>query len=229
MEVRQLHRLPEIHYDFRDDSRGVPIAPYGDEAVAPYAQELGVPSGAYLVRYESMQPPLFYLVAGLIASPFPSDPRTVLYISKLVAALFGAGTVYLIWASIRQIAPAEPKLALLSAGCVALLPEFAYISSSASNDSALYMLGAALFYVWFRGLREIRYDPYLLKAGVIMGLGIITKLTMLALVPAFGLVILLHALDGSHRWAARLGRLVILSVAPWVLRSLFAGGGWCAT
>src|SRR4051794_24976317 len=79
MEVSTLGRLPQIHYDFRTDPSGQPMSPYANDAVAAYARSLGVPSGAYLVRYESMQPPLFYLAAGALAWPFSTNPEAVLY------------------------------------------------------------------------------------------------------------------------------------------------------
>src|SRR5450759_1589275 len=78
MEVRTLGRLPEIHYDFSIDPKGVPIPPYDDKLVAAYAQKVGLPDRAYGVRYESTQAPLFYTVAGLLALPFSPDPQTVL-------------------------------------------------------------------------------------------------------------------------------------------------------
>lgn len=227
MEVRTLGRLPEIHYDFSTDPRGVPVAPYDDKAVAAYAQQVGgVPPGAYEVRYESMQPPLYYMTAGLFAFPFPGDPQTVLLISKLVAALFGAFTIYFIWAGVRQLLPGEPRLAVLCAVCVALLPTFVYTSSSANNDSALNAVCAALFYVWFRGLREPKYDPYFLRAGALMGLGVLAKLTMVTLIPAFALVLIFRALDNNRDWIYGLRRLALfcitsagagLAVAGWWL------------
>jgi len=225
MEVSTLGRLPQIHYDFRTDPSGQPMSPYANDAVAAYARSLGVPSGAYLVRYESMQPPLFYLAAGALAWPFSTNPEAVLYISKLTAALFGAIAIYFIWAAVRQLAPGKPELALLVAVCGALLPVFAYGSASANNDTALFAVGAASFYVWLRGLRELGYDRFLLKAGALIGLGLLAKLTMLALVPAFALVVLFRALQAPGNWNARLRRLMLLTSTS-AAAALAVAGWW---
>src|SRR5436305_902638 len=87
------------------------------------------------------------------------------------------------------------RTGLQVAVCGALLPVFADGSASANNDTALFAVGAASFYVWLRGLRELGYDRFLLKAGALIGLGLLAKLTMLALVPAFALVVLFRALQ----------------------------------
>ena len=186
MEVRKQYRLPEIHFDVGNPPGGVIGAP-GDQAVRDYAVSLKNPYS--LVPYESTQPPLYYLAAGLVALPFPPDPQTVLYLSRLVAVLFGAGAVYFCWKATRQLAPYAPLWAVSTAAIVALLPQFCFNSATASNDSAANFAGAMAFYAWFRGLRQPDYDPWLLKAGAILGLAILAKLTSLALVP--GLLLLL--------------------------------------
>lgn len=224
MEVRTLGRLPVIHYEYRSDPKGNPVPPYSDAAVASYAAKLGLPSGAYDVRYESYQPPLFYVTAGLLSLAVPPDPGPVLYASKLAAALFGALTIYFIWAAVRQLVPGEPLLAHFVGACSALLPVFAYSSASAGNDAALYTAGAASFYVWVRGLREPSFDPYLLKAGAILGLGLLAKLAMVTLVPAFALVVLFRAMQGSESFGAVLRRVALLGAASGV--ATLAVCGW---
>ncbi|MDQ3929890.1 MAG: glycosyltransferase family 39 protein, partial [Chloroflexota bacterium] len=166
------------------------------------------------VPYESMQPPLFYLAAGLASSPFSPSPEVLLYISRLVAALFGVGTVYFIWAATRQILPAQPGLALLTALCVALLPQFGWNSGMVTNDSALNFTSALTVYAWCRGIRQPTYDPWLVKAGLAFGLAILAKLTALALVPAFLLVIWVRARDPE----GLSGRLF----SPAIMRRMFS-------
>src|SRR5207249_2321881 len=74
-----------------------------------------------------------------------------------------------------------------------------------SRQPPLYYLGAAAFYVWFRGLRRPSYDPWLLRAGALLGLALLAKLTALALIPGLA-VVLLARMFQTQGWAARLRR-----------------------
>ena len=67
MEVRTLGRLPQMHYNFSTDPKGIPVPPNSDPTVTAYAQRLGVPSDVHYIRYESVQPPLYYVTAAALA------------------------------------------------------------------------------------------------------------------------------------------------------------------
>src|SRR5205814_817857 len=151
-----------------------------DTPTLAYTRAQGKTDPYILSPYEGVQPPLFYLAAGLASQLVPPDPVAVLYASRLVAALFGAGTVYFCWAATRQLAPGAPHWAVAVAGVVLLLPQFCFNSASAANDSAANCASAAAFYFWFRGLRQPDYDRLMLRAGAAVGLAILAKLTALA-------------------------------------------------
>ncbi|HUS14551.1 MAG TPA: glycosyltransferase family 39 protein, partial [Chloroflexia bacterium] len=199
MQVRVAHILPEVHYDFSQDPAGQIVNTPVDQATIAYGLSLGHGDNPIkLMPYESIQPPLYYLAAALASLALPPTPEAVLYASRLVAALFGAGAVYFCWAATRQLAPRAPRWAVGVAGVVALLPQFCFNSASASNDSALNCLAAAAFYVWFRGLRHPAYDPSMLRAGAVVGLAILAKSSALVLVPGLALVWLFRSWNGPH-------------------------------
>ena len=58
-----------------------------------------------VLPYKSVQPPLYYLAAGLVAQLAPPNPQTILYLGRLVSILFGAASVYFCWLAIRELAP----------------------------------------------------------------------------------------------------------------------------
>jgi 4-amino-4-deoxy-L-arabinose transferase-like glycosyltransferase len=224
MHLRKHHELPEIHYTFLSNQFGETVPASGDSEVLAYAARYG---NTYPVPYESMQPPLFYLSAFALSLPADDDPETLLYIGRLAAALFGAAGVYFIWAAIRQFA--SDGLAFLSALSVALLPQFAWNSGMAANDSALHFAGALTMYVWFRGLREPEYDPYMIRAGAGFGLMVLAKLTALTFILALALLVYLRA--AKHDSLPRLmglGLATALSTAAvcgwWVIRNLLIYG-----
>jgi 4-amino-4-deoxy-L-arabinose transferase-like glycosyltransferase len=227
MEVRNHHRLPEIHYDIGNPAGEVVGTP-GDESARAYAQSLGAVDPYMNIPYESMQPPLFYISAGLVAQLVqPPDPKVILYVSRLVAVFFGAGAVYFCWAATRQLAPKAPMWAVAVAAVVALLPQYNFNSATAANDSSLNFASAAAFYVWFRGLRRPGYDWWMLKGGALLGLAILGKLTAVALIPGLALVVLFRAFQvraGPSKWAGRLRRGLELSAGA--LAGALAVCGW---
>jgi len=223
-EIRMLGRLPEIHFRFDQDPRGVPIIDYRDTEVASLAQSWGLLPGAYDVPYESMQPPLYYLISALASVPIGSDPLVMMYVGRVVSSLFGAAAIYFIWAATRVIARGAPRLAILSAGSIALLPQFAMHSAVLSNDSAVIAMGAAASYVWLRGLHEPGYDRHMLKAGALLGAGILAKWSMLALLPALALVLLFRAFADRRQLIRRLVTLMVGAIAG----CLLVCGWWLA-
>jgi 4-amino-4-deoxy-L-arabinose transferase-like glycosyltransferase len=229
--------LHEIHFVFVTTPPWSLVGTPGDPATVDYARSRGIQDTYMLLPYESAQPPLYYLVAGIAAHLVPPNPQPVLYISRLVAALFGAGTVYFIWAATRQLAPRAPMWAVAAAGVVALLPQFCFNNATAANDSMVHCLGAASFYVWFRGLRDPNYDRWMLRAGALLGLAVLTKLTASALAPGLALVILFRIFQLGRRrpqWGARLRRGLRMAVGAggaaglvtswWLVRNLITYG-----
>jgi hypothetical protein len=239
MQVRKQHILPEIHYDPRTSVgvTGPASDPETHAYIANVSPNLPVYEQYFPFPYEAFQPPLYYLVAGIIAQPLPSDPRTVLYVGRLVAIFFGAATVYFCWLTTRELAPQAPLWAIVSAGMVALLPQFCFNSAHISNDSTVDMAATASFYIWIRGLRDLEFDRWLFGAGAMVGLALLSKLTALALLPGLALLLLFRMFQvgprmlGLRNWLRRsfnmaLGATVgvVLICGWWFVRNIFTYG-----
>jgi 4-amino-4-deoxy-L-arabinose transferase-like glycosyltransferase len=193
MQVRKQYILPEIQYAPGNRSGeiiGSPGDPETRAYIATLLPKLPVNEQYFVVPYESFQPPLYYLAAGLVTQLVPPRPQAILYIGRLLAVLFGAAAVYFCWLTTRELAPQAPMWAIASAGAVALLPAFCFGSAHASNDSTVTLTATAAFYIWIRGLRHPEFDPRLLGAGAMLGLALLSKLTAVALIPGLALVIL---------------------------------------
>jgi 4-amino-4-deoxy-L-arabinose transferase-like glycosyltransferase len=158
-------------------------------------------------EYESWQPPLFYaagagalLLLQLDSPPelawnprFPlqknnyihtddeewpySGPVLSAHVLRGVSMLFGAGTVIFIYLTALLVFPGRRLLAFAAAATAALLPQFAFISSTVSNDAASFFCAAAVVYFGLRHLREGR-DFWLLFAVLALGLGLLSKTTV---------------------------------------------------
>src|SRR4051794_8919313 len=79
MELRKTWRLPEVHYAFDSDPRGVPVGSPGDASVREYAATFGIHPREQ-VPYESMQPPLYYLAVAAASYLVPLEPAPVMYL-----------------------------------------------------------------------------------------------------------------------------------------------------
>jgi 4-amino-4-deoxy-L-arabinose transferase-like glycosyltransferase len=212
MQVRKQHILPEVHYAPSSAAGviGPPSDPETRAYIAKLLPKLPVNEAYFILPYESFQPPLYYLAAGLLVHLVPPNPQTILYLGRVLAILFGAATVYFCWLTTKELAPQAPIWAIATAGVVALLPSFCFDSAHASNDSMVNLTATAAFYVWIRGLRDPEFDRQLLGAGVMLGLALLSKLTAVALIPGLALVILFRMFQV---------RPSILGLGNWLKRS----------
>ncbi|MBN1889219.1 MAG: glycosyltransferase family 39 protein [Thermoflexales bacterium] len=132
-----------------------------------------------------------------------------IHIARLVSLAFGLLTVLGVYAIARQVAPERPALATAAAGIAAFTPQFVLLSNSVNNDSL--MAATATWTVW-AGLKLLIVNCQLLIVndpcssekvgerkkqgrwavvlGVMLGLGLLSKLSAVALIPFVGLVFL---------------------------------------
>ena len=193
MQVRKQHMVPEVHFGPSVPGVVMTRPPADTETrayVAKLLSKLPVQDQHFLVPYESFQPPLYYLTAGLITQLVPPDPQKVLYVGRLLAVVLGRRDRLFLLVGDTRARPTSPMWAIASAGVVALLPSFCFANAHASNDCMINLSATAAFYVWIRGLRHPAFDQRLLLAGVMLGLALPSKLTAVALIPGLGLVIL---------------------------------------
>jgi 4-amino-4-deoxy-L-arabinose transferase-like glycosyltransferase len=240
MQVRKEHKLPEVHFA-PGNPAGEIAGSAGDSETRAYIlkrrSKLPVNDEYVVLPYKSVQPPLYYVAAGLVAQLVPPGPRTVLYVGRLVAILFGAGSVYFCWLATRELAPRAPTWAIASAGAVALLPEFCFTNAHAANDSALNLAATAAFYVWIRGLRHPEFDRRLFGAGAMLGLALLCKLTAAVLIPGLALVIIFRMFQvrpsalGWSKWLKRAMSMLagaalgtVLVCGWWFVRNVFTYG-----
>jgi 4-amino-4-deoxy-L-arabinose transferase-like glycosyltransferase len=240
MQVRKEHKLPEAHFVLGSrvgEIIGSPSDPETRAYILRRRSKLPVNDEYVALPYKSVQPPLYYVAAGLVAQLVPPNPRTVLYVGRLVAVLFGAASVYFCWLAIRELVPCAPTWAIASAGTVALLPEFCFTNAHAANDSAVNLAATAAFYVWIRGLRHPEFDRRLFGAGAMLGLAFLCKLTAAVLIPGLALVIVFRTFQvrpralGWSNWLKRALSMVAgaaigaaLVCGWWFIRNVFIYG-----
>jgi hypothetical protein len=217
------------------DGRGLPVQ---DAAVAtPWHQEGSQPPLYYLLAagatawintadFSQVQRPNPHAMAGLPqvvgnknmmlhsgreAWPWRGTSLAV-HLIRLLSVAMGAATVWLTWAMAGRVWPGAPEIALLAAMLAAFNPMFLFISASVNNDTLAALLAAATMFVLLRALQR---GPRLrdgLGLGVLLGLGALTKLSVLALLPLVGVALTWDA------WRRRAWR-------SWLLNALIIAAG----
>ena len=146
--------------------------------------------------------------------PFRDD-ALALHIARLVSTAFGALAVVATILTARELWPARPGLALAAGALLALNPQFIFISGVASNDSAAAGTASLTLLLLLRAMRRGLTRARAATIGLALGLALLAKLSLLALVPIVGLGVAVAA-GGLERgavrrlWAAR-WRVVVLA------------------
>jgi len=117
------------------------------------------------------------------------------HVIRLLTLSFGAGTVLVTYRLSRTLFPGRPALALGATALTAFNPMFLFVCTSVNNDAMAALVGSVTLLVIVRiakfGESERRDRLGLQSAllGLLIGLGALTKLSLLALFPVVALVV----------------------------------------
>ena len=176
------------------------------------------------LRYEFHQPPLYYALASVV---YRMTGGSLLAL-RLLCVLLGAGLLVVSWALVQAVFPERPALALETTAFVAFLPMHLAMTSAVNNDALAELLLAASLLGLMRYLQAKETGP--LRAvglGLLIGLGLVTKISALIALPLVLVVILIAPRGGRER--TRDGLLILglagLVLLPWLVRNHLIYGG----
>jgi 4-amino-4-deoxy-L-arabinose transferase-like glycosyltransferase len=164
-------------------------------------------------------PPLYYALQTipykLVATGSVLDKLQAM---RVLSALIGAVTVLLVFLFLRELLPgsrwAWPAGALL----VAFQPLFGFMSGGVNNDDLLYLAAAGVLWAIARAFHRGLTPRRGALIGGLLGIGLVTKFTILGLVPAAALAVMLLTL---RSWRSERSRSIAgaawavgLAVAP---------------
>jgi len=149
---------------------------------------------------------------------YPARDDVPVHLLRLLSTLIGLVTLVLIWLSAREAWPpsstsAEQNLthqyaALIAVGCAAFLPGFTFTSATITNDTLAAALGAAVTYLSLRIIRRGLTMPLAICAGLVLGLGLLSKWSLVVFAP---LLILACLLAANTTRRTKLAHIAILS------------------
>lgn len=138
------------------------------------------------------QPPLYY---ALEAIPYWLSPSSNilarLVFMRLLSALLAAGTVLAVFMFLRELFPGTPWSWVAGALVVAFQPMFDFISAGVQGDNLLFLASATVLFLLLRAYRRGFTRRRAAAIGAATVVGLLAKLTFVALVPGIGLAVLL--------------------------------------
>ncbi len=164
------------------------------------------------------QPPLYYALEAIPYWLSPSHEILArLALMRLLSALMAAFTVLFVFLFLREMLPHSSWAWTTGALVVAFQPTFNFIASGVHGDSLLFCASAATFFALARTYRR----GLTMRRGALIGLttvvGVLGKLTFVALVPGIALAILLLGWRAWSRDRRQAWRGVVVAAAIVVL------------
>ena len=200
------------------------------------------------IRYESHQPPLYYVLAALVyrlTSRLGYDAQFLAL--RLFSVLLGAIVLYLIYRVVRAVFEATDDeagslahgefLALVAAAFAAIVPMHIAMTAAINNDTLAELLLLLILWQAVRDIRSGLTHKRAIVAGMLLGLALLTKTTLY--LPALGTVVISALLptrsrehDASIATLMRVQHVLyalaisLLLAGPWFARNALVYGGF---
>ncbi len=177
-------------------------------------------------RFETHQPPLYYLLCAPVHAATGGSVPAV----RLVAALFQLATIAAVFLACRDLFPTRPDWAIGASAFAAFLPTQAQLGAAINNDALTTLLCTIL--LWRMGVivAKGQNSRAAVVSGIVLGIGLLTKLSILQLLPAlvvaYALAVRanrLTARDAVINFALTFGVGVLLA-SPWLVRNTILYG-----
>ena len=161
-------------------------------------------------------PPLYFALEAIAYHVSPStNLLDRLQLMRIVSALLGALTVLLTFLFLRELLPGTPWAWTVGALAVALQPLFNNESGAVNPDNLMYPAAAGAFLFLAASFRRGLTPALGAGIGTAAAVGVLSKLTMLGLLPGLGigLLLLVYTTTGTQRATALRGAAIALLVA----------------
>lgn len=177
------------------------------------------------LRYESHQPPLYYLLASpILAAAQTASLRAQVVSLRLFTVGIGGLLILATYRLTRLLFPRSDVAGLAAAAFVAFVPQHLFMTAAIDNDALAELMLAITMILAIEDVAERGKSQRDVRAGIVVGLAVLTKLV--AAVSALLIVagILGAALLAPERRSAL--RHAPLRIARVALVSLIVSGWW---
>ncbi len=200
------------------------------------------------LRYEFYQPPLFYTLGALVYRATGRWGPDIQFLAlRLLSVLLGLLLLTVTYQIVRTLFPGDYVLALATTTFVGTLPMHTAMMAAINPDTLAELWIALTLWLLLRRTDERKRLRTWLAVGLVLGLGLLTKITVLVAVAVVPVALWLRSRErsaparvaggGGSVWRRVLGGLVVvwgvaaLIVAPWLVRNALVYGqkdilGW---
>ncbi|HKP51809.1 MAG TPA: DUF2142 domain-containing protein [Chloroflexia bacterium] len=144
---------------------------------------------------------------------YPPAQAVPVHLMRLLSTLFGLLTLIFVWLAARTAWPEDGGVAVAAVGLTTFIPGFTFAAGTVSNDSLAAAFGAAITLALVYILRRGVSMRAAILAGLAMGLGILSKRSLLVMLPLVTLVPLLSPSASRRAKWMGIGVILLLSVA----------------
>lgn len=175
------------------------------------------------IRYESWQPPLYYLVAAPVYLAGPPDSPAVVHRLRIFDVFLGGVTLVVAYCVARLVL--TPDVAFGPPLLLTGIPMFTSVSSAVSADSLANLLSAVVVLVLVWRLRAEPRDPvrWTILTGCLVGLGLMAKLQVGIYLPIAAVLIWVRS---QRRWRDLMIFFVVIGAVslPWLVHQVTTYG-----
>ncbi len=180
-----------------------------------------IPSGGdenYAWPKMGFRPPLLpYLLAIFYA-------LNLNFLIKFLLPFFGILTVFLVYLLGKEMF--NKKIGIISAAIISLIPIHVIYSGKILNDVLVTFFITLSFLFFWKGF-EKKNEKYKILWGITLGIGLLTRYTMLWIIPIFPVYLWirnksLNFLKDKYLWYAIIGFFIVL--IPWFIYGYFEYG-----
>jgi hypothetical protein len=177
------------------------------------------------------EPPLYYALQALPYRAAASGTLvTRVALMRLVSALLAGATALLAFLFVRECLPSRPWAWTVGGLVVAFAPMLGYVSGGVNPDALLFAVSAALFLCVARAFRHGLTRRLAIWTGVVIALGLLTKLNFYGLLPGAAIALVLAARRSERTWSLRTLKLpgiaLAIGLAPFALMLLLDATVW---
>ncbi len=172
----------------------------------------GAPRAQHSAGLAGSEPPLYYAIEAI---PYKLGSGGTLLdrlaLMRLVSALMAGVTALFAFLFLRETLPAFPWSWIVGGLGVALFPLIGFMSGAVTPEAMLYAVSAALFYLLARAFRRGLTPRLATAIGLLLAVGLLTKLNFIGLMPGTGLGLVLLAIRAARRSRAEALRALLLA------------------
>jgi hypothetical protein len=156
------------------------------------------------------------------------------HLVRLLSIALGAVTAWAVYHLGRSLFPDQPAIPLTMAALMAFTPQFLFLSAVVNNDNLATAISALVLWQLAALLRDRERTQHWQRSivlGLLLGVGMLSKASLMALVPIAALAIVaasyrLKIASGARHWQLATGNLALAAAATLLFSGWYFFRNW---